>query len=137
MRAGFLFANFLLIVTALYHLKPASRSLFIEYLGGADQLPYVWIGTALTMAVFIGIYHRLIERFSRIRVVLVTCAAISLLLVCFRMAMAAPGPAVAILFYIFVDIIGVLIVEQFWSLTNSIYSTEEGKNWYGFIGTGG
>jgi len=59
------------------------------------------------------------------------------LLVCFRMAMAAPGPAVAILFYIFVDIIGVLIVEQFWSLTNSIYSTEEGKNWYGFIGTGG
>lgn len=135
-RAGFLFANFLLIVTALYHLKPASRSLFIEYLG-ADQLPYVWIGTALTMAVFIGIYHRLIERFSRIRVVLVTCAAIGLLLVCFRLAMEAPGPAVAVLFYIFVDIIGVLIVEQFWSLTNSIYSTEEGKNWYGFIGTGG
>lgn len=136
MRAGFLFANFLLIVMALYHLKPASRSLFIEYLG-ADQLPYVWIGTALTMAVFIGIYHRLIERFSRIRVVLVTCAVIALLLICFRLAMEAPGPAVATLFYIFVDIIGVLIVEQFWSLTNSIYSTEEGKNWYGFIGTGG
>ena len=72
-RAGFLFVNFLLIVMALYHLTPASRSLFIEYLG-ADQLPYVWIATALTMAVFIGGYHRLIERFSRIRVVLATCA---------------------------------------------------------------
>jgi len=28
-------------------------------------------------------------------------------------------------------------VEQFWSLTNSIYNTREGKIWYGFVGTGG
>lgn len=136
MRAGFLFFTFLLIVMALYNLKPASRSLFIEYLG-ADQLPYVWIGTALTMAVFIGIYHRVIERFSRVNVVLATCLSISLLLVVFRFFLSAPGPVVATAFYIFVDILGVLMVEQFWSLTNSIYSTSEGKSWYGFIGTGG
>lgn len=135
-RAGFLFVNFLLIVMALYHLKPASRSLFIEYLG-ADQLPYVWIGTALTMAVFIGSYHRLVERCSRVKVVLITCMTLSLLLVAFRLFLLTPGPAVATVFYIFVDILGVLMVEQFWSLTNSVYSTHEGKSWYGFIGTGG
>lgn len=33
--------------------------------------------------------------------------------------------------------IGVVIVEQFWSLTNSIYSTQKGKAWYGLVGTGG
>lgn len=135
-RAGFLFANFLLITMALYHLKPASRSLFIEYLG-ADQLPYVWIGTALTMALFIGIYHRVVEHFSRVNVVLGTCLSLSLLLVLFRLLLVDPGPSTAIAFYIFVDILGVLMVEQFWSLTNSIYSTGEGKIWYGFIGTGG
>ncbi len=135
-RAGFLFANFLLIVMALYHLKPASRSLFIEYLG-ADQLPYVWIGTALTMALFIGGYHRIVERFSRVRIVLGTCLSLSLTLVIFRILLLDPGPAVATAFYIFVDILGVLMVEQFWSLTNSIYSTNEGKSWYGFVGTGG
>ncbi len=136
LRAGFLFVNFLLIVMALYNLKPASRSLFIEYLG-ADQLPYVWIGTALTMALFIGSYHRLVERCSRVKVVLATCLALSLLLVLFRVLLSTPGPVVASAFYIFVDILGVLMVEQFWSLTNSIYSTREGKSWYGFIGTGG
>lgn len=135
-RAGFLFVNFLLIVMALYHLKPASRSLFIEYLG-ADQLPYVWIGTALAMAVFIGVYHRLVEHYSRSKVVLTTCLTLSLLLVIFRILLNNPGPVVATTFYIYVDILGVLMVEQFWSLTNSIYSTHEGKNWYGFIGTGG
>lgn len=135
-RAGFLFVNFLLIVMALYNLKPASRSLFIEYLG-ADQLPYVWIGTALCMAVFIGCYHRLVERCSRVKVVLTTCLSLCLLLVVFRLLLETPGPAVATAFYIFVDILGVLMVEQFWSLTNSIYSVSEGKSWFGFIGTGG
>jgi AAA family ATP:ADP antiporter len=135
-RATFLFANFLLIIMALYHLKPASRSLFIEYLG-ADQLPYVWIGTALTMAVFIGVYHRLVERCSRVVLVLGTCLLLVACLVIFRILLNSPGPILATSFYIFVDILGVLIVEQFWSLTNSIYSTKEGKGWYGYIGTGG
>ena len=135
-RATFLFANFLLIIMALYHLKPSSRSLFIEYLG-ADQLPYVWIGTALTMAVFIGAYHRLVERCGRATLVLGTCLFLVVCLIGFRILLNSPGPALAAAFYIFVDILGVLLVEQFWSLTNSIYSTKEGKGWYGFIGTGG
>jgi hypothetical protein len=36
-----------------------------------------------------------------------------------------------------VDIFSVVLVEQFWSLTNTIYSTEEGKRWYGIVGSGG
>ncbi|MDH4011080.1 MAG: hypothetical protein OEU55_10220, partial [Desulfobacterales bacterium] len=40
-RATFLFINFFLIIMALYQLKPASRSLFIESLG-AERLPYIW-----------------------------------------------------------------------------------------------
>ncbi len=135
-RAAFLFGNFFLIIMALYQLKPASRSLFIEYLG-ADRLPYVWIGTALAMGVLIGIYHRLVARFSRVGVVLGSCLGFAALLVLFRLRMAEGGAAVAVALYIFVDILGVVLVEQFWSLTNSIYSTREGRGWYGFIGTGG
>jgi len=29
------------------------------------------------------------------------------------------------------------LVEQFWSLTNSLYTTAQGKRWYGLVGTGG
>jgi AAA family ATP:ADP antiporter len=135
-RASFLFVNFFLIITALYQLKPASRSLFIESLG-AERLPYVWIITAVTMVVFISYYHRLVERFSRLHIVLGTCLAISGLLIVFRVMFDFPGMVVAICFYVFVDILSVVLVEQFWSLTNSIYTTREGKSWYGFVGTGG
>jgi len=135
-RALFLFVNFFLIVMALYQLKPASRSLFIESLG-ARQLPYVWIATALTMGIFITFYHRLVERRSRINVVLGTCLVISALLVVFRLLLNYPGSVAPACLYVFVDILGVVLVEQFWSLTNSIYTTQEGRSWYGLVGTGG
>jgi AAA family ATP:ADP antiporter len=135
-RACFLFLNFLLIIMALYQLKPASRSLFIQFLG-ADRLPYVWIGTAVVMGALISWYHRLVGRHSRVRVVFGSCLLFGALLALFRLLFNHPHPATATAFYVFVDILGVVLVEQFWSLTNSIYSTREGKAWYGFIGTGG
>ncbi len=135
-RASFLFVNFFLIITALYQLKPASRSLFIEALG-AEQLPYVWIITALTMVAFISYYHRLVARHSRFNVVLGTCLVISSMLILFRVLVVLAYPVIAVGFYVFVDILSVVLVEQFWSLTNSVYTTREGKSWYGFVGTGG
>lgn len=47
-RSGFLFLNFFLIIMVLYQLKPASRSLFIEYLG-SGRLPYAWIAMIMAL----------------------------------------------------------------------------------------
>ena len=136
MRSSILFGNFFLINMSLYQLKPASRSLFIDSLG-VDRLPYVWIGTALTMGVFIALYHPLVSRYSRLHVVLASCLFFGGLLFFFRVLFINSSNAVSVAFYIYVDILGVVLVEQFWSLTNSVYTTNEGKKWYGLIGTGG
>jgi AAA family ATP:ADP antiporter len=135
-RSSFLFANFFLILTAYYQLKPASRSLFIE-VTGAKQLPYAWILTAIATILFINFYNKMVARYSRINVVMGTCLLISTALFFYRLLLNVPGPAVAVGLYVFVDIIGIVLVEQFWSLTNAIYTTPEGKSWYGFVGTGG
>jgi len=131
-----LFTNFFLIIAALYHLKPASRSIFISTLG-SDWLPYVWIATALTLALIIGVYHKLVARFSRIHVVLGSCGLVIAFLLVFYPLLAISSLGEAFAFYIFVDVLSVILVEQFWSLTNTVYSTAEGKRWYGLIGTGG
>ena len=135
-RGAILFGNFSLIILAYYHIKPASRSLFIEYLG-ADLLPYVWIATAVVLGTLIGFYHGLVERYSRLNVVLGSCLLFIATLIGFRILLLAEHAAAAVAFYIFVDIFSVVLVEQFWSLANTVYSTEEGKRWYGFIGIGG
>lgn len=135
-RSVLLFTNFFLIIAALYHLKPASRSIFISTLG-SDWLPYVWIATALTLALIIGVYHKLVARFSRIHVVLGSCGLVIAFLLVFYPLLAISSLGEAFAFYIFVDVLSVILVEQFWSLTNTVYSTAEGKRWYGLIGTGG
>ena len=135
-RALFLFVNFFLIITAYYQIKPASRSLYIESLG-ADFLPYVWIGTALILGAAMPVYHRLVLRHSRFAIVVGSCALFAAILVGFRLLLVDPGPILIVSFYIFVDIFGVVLVEQFWSLTNALYTTQEGKRWYGLVGTGG
>jgi len=136
LRTAVLFTNFFLIIMALYQLKPASRSLVLEALG-SDSLPYIWIASAISLFLLISVYHRILDHYSRLQVVLGSCVVFILSLVLIRLFLVFPGSVVPIVFYVFVDIIGVILVEQFWSLTNTIYSTEEGKRWYGMVGTGG
>ena len=131
-----LFTNFFLIIAAYYHLKPASRSIFISVLS-ADQLPYVWIATAASLGLIISAYHRIVARHTRIRVVLTTCAIVILLLIAFYPGMREPGKVLAFSFYVFVDMLSVILVEQFWSLTNTVYTSRQGRRWYGLIATGG
>ncbi|ATX82304.1 ATP:ADP antiporter, AAA family [Mariprofundus ferrinatatus] len=136
LRCALLFSNFFLIITALYHLKPVSRSIFLEAIG-SDLLPYVWIATALTLGAIVSFYYRLVARYSRLHVVITSVLIVIALLVVFRPLLVDPDRITAFAFYIFVDILSVVLVEQFWSITNSVYSEEEGRRWYAFIGTGG
>jgi AAA family ATP:ADP antiporter len=135
-RAFILFVNFFLIILAYYQIKPASRSFFVEYLG-SELLPYVWIGTALVWLLFIGMYHEIVRRFERLTIVLASCGLFIALLVGFRLWLMAASQTAAFAFYIFVDIFSVVLVEQFWSLANTVHTTHEGRRWYGFVGTGG
>lgn len=136
LRGVLLFTNFFLIIAAVYHLKPASRSIFITALG-ADSLPYVWIATAVALALTIGLYHHLIALFSRFHVVLGSCALVIAVLVGFYPLLGGNGLVQAFAFHIFVDMVSVILVEQFWSLTNTTFTTDAGKCWYGLIATGG
>lgn len=136
LRAALLFVNFFLIILAYYQVKPASRSLFLEY-GDAAQLPYVWTASAALLLALMPLYVRLLRRHRRLDVVLGTCGAVLVLLLAFRVLWLRPGLPVATGFYLLADVFSVVLVEQFWSLTNSVYRGVEGRRWYGLIASGG
>ena len=127
-RALALFADFLLVILAYYQIKPASRSLYLEHFTAA-QLPYVWVLSALVLGALMPAYGRLVSRISRPRLVVGTCLSFALILVGFRLWIG--GPVAAVCFYVFVDILSVALVEQFWSLTNSVYRSSNGRRWSG------
>ncbi|MEX2482881.1 MAG: Npt1/Npt2 family nucleotide transporter [Gammaproteobacteria bacterium] len=135
-RAVMLFTSFLLVILAYYQVKAASRSLLLEF-GGANAFPYVWIGSAIVLLAFIGIYNRLVERFSRLQVVIGSLFVFALVLSGFHRLLDHGGIRTVIAFYIFVDIFSVVLVEQFWSLANSVTRLDEGHRSYWFIATGG
>lgn len=135
-RSVALFVNFMLVVLSYYQVKAASRSLLIEY-GGMEVFPYVWIGSAFALLAFIGVYNRLVAGHSRVRVVngtLIVCAA---LLCVFWLTRKSATVWTIYAFYIFVDVFSVVLVEQFWSLSNSVTKLHEGESSYWFVGTGG
>ncbi len=135
-RSLALFANFFLIILAYYQVKAASRSLLIEF-GGADALPYAWVYSALALMLLISGYHVLVERYSRVKVVLFSLLFFSLGMVLFRVVFTPHDLFGATLFYVFVDIFSVVLVEQFWSLTDAVSSADQGAKSFWFVGTGG
>lgn len=135
-RSLVLFSNFLLIILAYYQVKSASRALLLEY-GGSGLFPYAWIISAFTLLALISVYHRIVARLPRVAVVLCSVAIFSALLCLFRLATGNFTTTSAIAFYVFVDIFSVILVEQFWSLTNSISTQNQGRKTFWFVGTGG
>ncbi|MGR8950160.1 MAG: NTP/NDP exchange transporter [Gammaproteobacteria bacterium] len=135
-RSLALFTNFFLIILAYYQVKAASRALLLEY-GGSGLFPYVWIISAFTLLILIGIYHRLVSKLPRIGVVLGALLIFTALLCLFRYLTPNFNTTSALAFYVFVDIFSVVLVEQFWSLTNSISTPQEGRKTFWFVSTGG
>lgn len=135
-RALMLFVNFMLVILAYYQVKSASRSLLLEF-GGADAFPWVWSASAVTLFAFVGVYNRLVAHFQRIQVVLGSLLGFAALLVLFRLALDQANTASVVMFYIFVDLFSVVLVEQFWSLANSVTAHAEGRKSYWFIASGG
>lgn len=135
-RSILLFLDFFLIILAYYQVKPASRSLFLEFADAGD-LPYLWTASALLLLGLMPAYARLLKTCSRLNIVLGTCGVVMALLVAVRVLLREPDLPTAIGFYLLVDIFSVVLVEQFWSLTNSVFRSADGRRWYGLIASGG
>lgn len=133
-----LFANFFFIILAYYLVKPASRSIFLDHYS-ANQLPYVWIGSAIVLGLLMAPYAKLVEKLDRRRLVVASCALFSILVFGFGLLFRGgyTNQYMAAGFYILADILSVMLVEQFWSLTNSSYTSKSGSRWYGIVGSGG
>lgn len=135
-KALFLALNLLLIIVAYYTVKTASRSIILEDAGSAI-LPYIWIGSALFMLFLVPLYQWVAANISRFTLLFSTLALTVGAILFFWVRLQTPTVTEAALFYGLSDVISVIIVEQFWSLTNSEFKMVQARRWYGIIGSGG
>lgn len=136
LRVGLMFLYFFLVITSYYVIKPVRNSLFVDRLG-ADNLPYVYIATALFVGVIISIYSRYADRIGRQALILGTFAFLASNLVIFWWLLQTEMWLTSGLFYIWVKLYPLLLVSQFWLVANELFTTPQAKRVFGVVGAGG
>ena len=125
-----------LILSSIYVLKPARNALFLDQLGIA-QLPYVLILVALIGGGISSLYSKLMGSMRLNRLIPGTFIALIAHLAIFRYLFTVSGGWIYYLFYVWVNLYGVLAVSLLWLLANAVFDAREARRLFGFIGTGG
>ncbi len=126
--------NVFLLLTAYYLIKPVRESLILTG-SGAEVKSYASAGQVLLLAVAVPLYARLAGRFERRKLISIVTLFFMACLIGFYFLVLADAP-VGVVFYLWVGIFNLMVIAQFWSFANDVYTTEEGKRLFVIIAFG-
>jgi ATP:ADP antiporter, AAA family len=132
-----MFAYSFLAMAGYNMIRPVTRGLFIEKLG-AENLPWIQFGAGIAIGFIMQGYTRAIRLAPRRWMIPITLSGIVALMVSFYFLFTSfpTNREVAVGFYLFGLIIGILLISQFWTLANDVYDPRQAKRVFGFIGAG-
>ena len=130
-QALLLAMNVFIILTAYYLMKP-SRDALVLAEGSAELKSYLSAGVAVLLVPLVQLYGRLADKVPRMRLIsLVTYGFVALLVVFYLLAQL--NVPLSIPFFLYVSIFNLMVIAQFWSFANDIYTTEEGERLFPII----
>lgn len=132
--ATLLAVDIFLVLTAYYVIKVVREPLILLG-GGAEVKSYAGAGLVVVSIVVVKVYDWLYSRFSRLRLLTVIFTTFAAALVGFW-ALALAGVPVGVPFFFYVGIFGAFIIAVFWSYANDVYTPEQGKRLFPFVGIG-
>ena len=138
-----MFANIFLVLIAYYVLKVVRESLTIGGvelfgLGGDEIKAYLPAVMAVLLLGVVPLYGAVASAVSRIRLINGTTLVVMGTLVLFWLWGRATGvgTAIGLSFYVYIGIVNVFLIAQFWSFANDIYTESEGKRLFAVIAIG-
>jgi AAA family ATP:ADP antiporter len=133
--AALLTLGVFLLLTSYYVLKVVREPLILSA-GGAELKSYTSAAQAVLFFFLVPAYGWLANRVNRAALIgTVTVFFITNIVVFYLMARAdAPGLGVA--FFVWVGIFNMMIVAQFWSYANDVYTPEQGRRLFAILGFG-
>ncbi len=131
-----LFAIHFLVLTFHYASKSIRQSTYIDALG-AEQLPFVYLLVAICSYPVLLLYGRLVDRYPLRRLISASALVVAANLAVFWWLFGLGAPWVRVVFYLWVGIVGLLLVSQFWSYASLLLDARQAKRLFGFIGAGG
>lgn len=125
-----------LSITSYYVIKPARNSIFVDRVG-ADQLPWVYVATAVILVFVMAGYSTYVDRVGPRTLIFSSMAALGASLVGFWWLLSnREGLASSGAFYVFTKLYPLFLVSQFWLVANLLFTTAQARRLFGLIGMG-
>ena len=126
-----------MLLAGYYVLRPLRDQMGIA--GGVRALPWMFTATFVTLIVAQPLYGALVARLPRARFIPIVYHFFVANLVLFWLLLTfdvAPV-IVARVFFVWVSVFNLFAVAVFWSFMADLFTSEQGKRLFGFIGAGG
>ena len=124
-----------LVLLSCYYLLKVLREPLILLGGGAELKAYASAGQTLLLLGVVPAFGWLSNRVSRLRLLTTVQLIFIGCLVAFYALAEAHAP-IGLAFYLWLGIFNVLVISNFWSFANDVYTPEQGKRLFAVIGIG-
>ncbi|MFC1716239.1 NTP/NDP exchange transporter [Candidatus Poribacteria bacterium] len=127
--------NVFLVLLAYYIMKTVREPLILVG-GGAEVKSYSSAGQAMLLLGAVPLYGALAGRLSRKRLINFVTLFFIACIVVFCILYRLRVPFLGVAFYLWVGIFSGMVIAQFWSFANDIYTPEAGKRVFAIIAFG-
>jgi AAA family ATP:ADP antiporter len=131
------FGYFFALLAGYYVLRPLRDQMGIA--GGVRNLPWLFTATFVALIVAQPLYGALVAKLSRARFIpLVYQFIVANLAIFWLLLTLGVAPViVARVFFVWTSVFALFAVAVFWSFMADLFTAEQGKRLFGFIGAGG
>jgi AAA family ATP:ADP antiporter len=131
------FAYFFVLLAGYYVLRPLRDQMGIA--GGVRTLPWLFTATFVTLIVAQPLYGALVARLPRARFIPIVYHffVANIVLFWLLLTLGVAPVVVARVFFVWVSVFNLFAVAVFWSFMADLFTAEQGKRLFGFIGAGG
>jgi AAA family ATP:ADP antiporter len=131
------FAYFFTLLAGYYVLRPLRDQMGIA--GGIKSLPWLFTATFVTLLAAQPLYGALVAKLPRARFIPIVLHffVANLALFWLLLTLDIETVIVARVFFVWVSVFNLFAVAVFWSFMADIFTSEQGKRLFGFIGAGG
>ena len=126
--------NVFILLTAYYVIKPVREALILAG-GGAEVKSYSAAGQAILLLGAVPLYAALAGKMPRRRLINTVTIFFTGCLVAFYLLAQVRIP-LGIVFFLWVGIFNLMVIAQFWSFANDVYTTDEGKRLFPIVAFG-
>ena len=126
------------VLSAYYIIRPIRDAMGAE--SGVENLPWLFLGTLLAIALVNPPYAALVSRLPRLRFISITYRFFQANLLLFFAAFTAASTGAQVwlggVFFVWTSVFNLFVVSVFWAFIVDVFTREQGTRLFGFIAAG-